>query len=219
MPTDRRPPTSAERDASPFQGCLATTRLGAPGPLGHTWAHAPAVLALDRSRRLRAARFGSKRQSEGLGAEPDRRSGSLFRQGQQHDRPEQLAAGYAGGRRIVERAGYVNGYLASYLNVDPPRWHHISSAAFVFRRAEGAKVYLAWFDKQFKEHNAAARRPVDLGDAGWIYVSSSRDRGTGVVWRFGRVVAFVNCEWMIPHRALALSMARKQQRRIAAALP
>ena len=133
--------------------------------------------------------------------------------------PSELAAGYAGGRRIVERAGYVNGYLASDLNVDPPRWHHIASAAFVFRRAEGARVYLAWFDKQFKEHNAVARRPVDLGDAGWIYVSSSRDSGTGVVWRFGRVVALVNCEWMMPHRALALSMARMQQRRIAAALP
>jgi hypothetical protein len=84
---------------------------------------------------------------------------------------------------------------------------------------EGARVYLAGFDKQFKEHNAAERRPVDLGDAGWIYVSSSRDSGTHVAWRSGRVVALVNCEWMTPHRALALAMARKQQRRIAYALP
>jgi len=64
--------------------------------------------------------------------------------------PSELAAGYAGGRRVVDRAGYVNGYLASYINVDPPRWRHIVSAAFVFRRAEGARLYLAWLDKQFR---------------------------------------------------------------------
>ena len=132
--------------------------------------------------------------------------------------PGELASGYAGGRPVVARAGYVNGYLASYLNVDPPRWHHVASAAFVFRRAEGARMYLAWFDEAFKKHNATQRRTVDLGDAGWIYVSRSRDNGTHVAWRSGRVVALVLCEWMTPHRALALAMARKQQRRIADAL-
>jgi len=136
--------------------------------------------------------------------------------------PSELAAGWAGGRPVVARAGYLNGYVSSYLNVDGPRWHHIASAAFVFRQAKGARLYLAWLDKhtreQTGEYDAGKRSTVDLGDAGWMYVARSRDTGTRVAWRSERVVALVNCEWMSAHRALALAMARKQQRRIADAL-
>jgi hypothetical protein len=132
--------------------------------------------------------------------------------------PAELAARNAEGRRVVVRAGYVNGYLASYLNTDSSRWKHIVSVAFVFRRAEGAKMYLAWLDKFTRESNAGQRSPVDIGAGGWMYVSRSRDTGTQVAWRSGRVVALVSCEWMTSHRSLALAMAPKQQRRIAAAL-
>ena len=119
---------------------------------------------------------------------------------------------------MTARAGYVNGYLASYLDTDSRLWRHIASAAFVFRQRRGAKLYLDAFDKQFRNHNAVRRSAVGIGDGGWIYVSRSRDSGTHVLWRSGRVVALVLCEWMTPHRALALSMAPRQQRRIVQAL-
>ena len=80
-------------------------------------------------------------------------------------------------------------------------------------------MYLAWFDKQFRKDNAAQRGPVrtSVMRAGCTS-RGSPDNGTHVAWRFGRVVALVNCEWMTPHRTLALAMARKQQRQIADAL-
>jgi hypothetical protein len=46
--------------------------------------------------------------------------------------------------------------------------------AFVFRRAEGAKIFLARIDKSIRKQGAVRRRSVDLGDAGSSYVSGSR---------------------------------------------
>jgi hypothetical protein len=59
---------------------------------------------------------------------------------------------------------------------------------------------------------------IRLGDEARVYTTGAPDEGTAVVWRHGRVVAFVSCTEMARHRALCLAQARKQQRRIAAAL-
>lgn len=135
--------------------------------------------------------------------------------------PRAFVARDAEGERVA-RAGYVSGYLASYINTDPPKWKGIVSAAFVFRRAEGARMFLAlldkWTRKETGEQYAGRRSNVDIGDGGWMYVARSRDTGTQVGWRSGRVVGLIVCHWMTPHRALALAMAPKQQLRIAAAL-
>src|ERR671914_3126371 len=48
----------------------------------------------------------------------------------------------AEGRRLI-RSGFVTGYAARYLNSGPPRWRYVKSAAYVFRGAEGAKLYHA----------------------------------------------------------------------------
>ncbi len=61
--------------------------------------------------------------------------------------------------RLVARAGYVNGYAAKYQNSDPPRWRYVTSVAFVFRRAEGAKIYLAWLDKKIRKENTVRTHP------------------------------------------------------------
>jgi hypothetical protein len=123
-------------------------------------------------------------------------------------------------RRLVSRFGFVNGYVARYLNSAPPRWRYIDSVAFVFRRAEGAKTYLAWMDRSLRAQGGPAirRTPLALGAAGWMYTSRSRETGTQILWRYGRVVASLTCQQMTRHRTLALALARKQQRQIVAAL-
>jgi hypothetical protein len=62
------------------------------------------------------------------------------------------------------------------------------------------------------------RNPTAIGAEGWVYTARSLDTGTLVLWRYGRVVALLACQEMTSHRSLALSLARKQQRRIAGAL-
>jgi hypothetical protein len=132
--------------------------------------------------------------------------------------PKALAAGDAATRRLLERAGYVSGYLVRYLNADPPRWKYVDSLAFVFRTAQGATGYLTRLDRFAREQSAGApRRAVGLGSGGWSYVSRSLDAGTRIVWRSGRVVAMLACYEMTGHRALAFELARAQQSRIAAA--
>jgi hypothetical protein len=57
---------------------------------------------------------------------------------------------------------------------------------------------------------------IDFGEEAWLYRSPS-DNATTIVWRSRNVVAYVSCEEMAGQRALALQLARKQQRRIALA--
>jgi hypothetical protein len=56
---------------------------------------------------------------------------------------------------------------------------------------------------------------IQLADEAWLYDDTAED-GTVVAWRHGRVVAYVSCSEMANHGALALALARKQQRRIVA---
>jgi hypothetical protein len=120
--------------------------------------------------------------------------------------------------KALVRLGFVGGYIARYTNYGPPRWRYVNSVAFVFREAKGARSYLPLMVKSgFAQGGGRARR-VNLGDEALLYSSSSRSTGTAIIWRHGRVVAYVSCSQMTEHRALALAQARKQQRRIAAEL-
>jgi len=121
------------------------------------------------------------------------------------------------GSRRLRRSGFQAGYFARYLNSNPPYWRYVNTVAYVFREPKGARTFLPWMIRTGFAQAGGARR-VDLGDEAWMYTSNSRKTGTSVVWRYGRVLAWVSCLEMTGHRTLALAQARKQQRRMAAAL-
>jgi hypothetical protein len=120
--------------------------------------------------------------------------------------------------RVLVRLGFVSGYIARYTNYDPPRWRYVNSVAFVFRQPKGARTYMPLLVKSGSAQVGGRVRRVNLGDEALLYSSSSRSTGTAIVWRQGRVVAYVSCSQMTEHLALALAQARKQQRRIATEL-
>jgi hypothetical protein len=123
-------------------------------------------------------------------------------------------------RTIVVRSGRLTGYLIQYTNYGPPGWRHVLSSVDVFRTPAGAKRFFDWRLKRHRSDFAGptARGPESLGDAAWAYSARSLGPGSTVFWREGRVVAVVSCRVMAGHQRVALEMARKQQRRIAAAL-
>ena len=120
--------------------------------------------------------------------------------------------------RVLLRAGFQAGHFARYLNSNPPRWRYVNSGVFVFLRPKGARTYMPRLIKaEFVQRGVRPRR-VSLGDEAWVYASASRAIGTSVVWRYGRVLAWVNCSQMTNHGTLARALAGKQQRRIATEL-
>jgi hypothetical protein len=122
-------------------------------------------------------------------------------------------------RRELSRTGYQTGYYATYRNTSPPYWRTIRSYSYAFRRPAGAKTFLGILDRASRGQSRATRRSsANIGDRAWVYSETPRDGTTVVVWRHGRVVAGVTCERVARHRANALALARKQERRIAAAL-
>jgi hypothetical protein len=129
-------------------------------------------------------------------------------------------AGRPDAPKIIESSGFVAGYFAKYRNTDPPRWRDISSASYLFRQPLGATRYLMWMRHALEHQHGPtfSRSRIDVGAEAWAYTARSRDAGSLVLWRTGRVVALVACQEMSGHRSLALSLARKQQRRIAEAL-
>jgi hypothetical protein len=117
------------------------------------------------------------------------------------------------------RPGLKGGYYATYWG-DSGSSKTIVSAAYVYRSASGSTAALAAVDRAARRNRppSLARRPVRIGETGWLYTERTRDHGTSIVWRFGRVLAIVNCSAPRGHEKLALALARKQQRRVAAAL-
>ena len=117
-----------------------------------------------------------------------------------------FAAAQTGEARKLVRAGFVGLYVARYMSTDPPRYRFVTSGAYLFRGAAGARSVLA---SQFRSTAGAGYGPaqrVRLGDEGWVRTSSSPDTGT-VVWRHGRVLAFMICSEMVRHRTLAVELA------------
>jgi hypothetical protein len=119
-------------------------------------------------------------------------------------------------RALFTRAGRLSGHEVIYNRGAP----EISSRADVFRRPEGARMLLRWFEKQFGMASRAAlqRTPQGIGAEGWVWTFRvpSLGRSTVVVWRHGRVFAGLWTAGL--SRKHTLSLARSQDRRITLAL-
>jgi hypothetical protein len=115
-------------------------------------------------------------------------------------------------RALFTRAGRLSGYEVIYDRGAP----EISSRADIFRRPDGAQMFLRWFEKQFRMASSAAlrRTPRGIGAEGWVWTSRvpSLGRSTFVVWRHGRVFAGLATAGVAQERTL--SLARSQDRRI-----
>jgi hypothetical protein len=122
-------------------------------------------------------------------------------------------------RRQVERSGRISGFFRLWQRRTPGTFVLIGSLADLCRDARGATAWLAWLDARARLQSAKThlrRTSVRIGDEGWAY-SSTRLGGTAVVgWRRGQAVALLSTSGIGLVRALDL--ARRQHRRIAAAL-
>ena len=119
-------------------------------------------------------------------------------------------------RKLVH-SGFVSAYFARYTNYGRPHWRHVTSGAYVFRGEAGAKRMLALTLVDARRGLAIAQR-LRLGDDAWLISIGGREPTTSVLWRYRGVTAILTCSEMTQHRTLALALARKQQRRIAAVL-
>jgi hypothetical protein len=125
-------------------------------------------------------------------------------------------------RSLFRRAGRVTGYEATFLRFDRSDLglQLIESHADLLRATSGAAAVLAEFDRQavarLRTQTRLRRSRVGVGDAGWRYAGKTTTPFALVAWRYGRVFAVVFTLNLSPDQTLAL--ARKQERRIAAAL-
>jgi len=119
-------------------------------------------------------------------------------------------------RALFTRAGRLSGYEVIYNRGAP----EISSRADVFRRPDGAHMFLRWFEKQLRMASGAALRPTPqgIGAEGWVWTSRvpSLGRSTIAVWRHGRIFAGLSAAGLSRERTL--SLARSQDRRITSGL-
>lgn len=120
-------------------------------------------------------------------------------------------------RALFGRAGRLGGYEAIYNRGSA----EISSRADVFRQQGGARMLLGWFDNQLRKASPLPlrRTRVDLGDEGWVWVGDPIPLVgpfTLIVWRRGQILAGIAAAGV--SRKRAISVARVQDRRIAAAL-
>ena len=106
--------------------------------------HALAPRSPDSGCRVPAVGGIGERGSEGPRPATGRRPARyLFDPGNSMAIPRSFAvAAKTDGARDLVRAGFVGGYFARYLNTGPPRWRHITSGAYLFRDAVGARKVL-----------------------------------------------------------------------------
>jgi hypothetical protein len=122
---------------------------------------------------------------------------------------------------LIARSGRITGYEMVFIRLQkkPLRVAFIQSTVDVFRRPDGARIALAWFDGEVGKQAAKAsieRSRGKLGAQAWIYTGRAPGRFTLVGWRYRRVVAAV-FGLAIP-RERVIALARVQQRRIVAAV-
>jgi hypothetical protein len=117
-------------------------------------------------------------------------------------------------RDLAKRSGRVTGYYVHFLDGSK----EITAVAELFRKPAGAKIYLAWYERRLRLQGEKVRTRVAIGDTGWAYDVHSTPNSTFVLWRDGRVVSSVLTHAMSGGRALAVSLAQKQDRRAGAAL-
>jgi len=118
-----------------------------------------------------------------------------------------------GARRVLKRAGRLTGYEARFER----RTDSISSRVDLFRTAAGPRILLDYFASEMQKAGISGlrRSRLAIGDGGWLYADREGRVFTIVVWRDGRVFAAVASSGI--GRTRTLSLARVQQRRVAAA--
>jgi hypothetical protein len=113
---------------------------------------------------------------------------------------------------FVARAGRTTGYFVQY--VLPGAGSGLQSQVDLFRKPGGARMMLARVHESWlKLANGDQWGRVRIGNEGWFFGGQV---DTAVYWRHGRAAALVLGINLNKKRTIAL--ARKQQRRIAAAL-
>jgi len=117
-------------------------------------------------------------------------------------------------RALLTRSGRVTGYEAEFDGRDAM----IRSRTDLFRRPEGARMMLIWVDKQARLSGLKGlkRARAGVGAESWIYWQASASGSAVAIWRYG--AAFAGVQGLGLSKARVLALARKQQRRIAAAL-
>lgn len=117
-------------------------------------------------------------------------------------------------RPILRKAGRVTGYESRFeRGLDS-----IASRVDLFRGAAGSRLLLDYLGSEMRKSGIRGlhRSRLAIGDEGWLYGDKKGDVITFVVWREGRVFSAVVGAGVT--RPRTLSLARLQQRRIAAAL-
>ena len=107
--------------------------------------------------------------------------------------------------------------LTGYQTVWHRREQRIEARADVFASAAGSQKLLGWADRQLRLSGIKGleRVRVRVGAGGWMY-RGGFDGQAVVIWRYRHVWAGIGVRRISP--TLTLDLARKQQRRIAAAL-
>jgi hypothetical protein len=114
--------------------------------------------------------------------------------------------------KFLARSGRITGYVAQYVQRQPSRG--VQSRVDLFRRPAGARLMFARANEKWRRFTQGEpRQRGRIGTESWIYGGFV---DTVVIWRYGRAYAFVLGLGMTKERTLTL--ARKQQSRIAAAL-
>jgi hypothetical protein len=117
--------------------------------------------------------------------------------------------------RVLRRAQRITGYQAEFTR----RKGTVASRVDLFRTGAGAGLVLDYVDRDMRKSGIRGLHRVRtaIGDEGWLYGDRTGAFLTMVVWREGRVFSGVIATGGL-RRALVLSLAQVQQRRIAAAL-
>jgi hypothetical protein len=116
--------------------------------------------------------------------------------------------------RVMRRAQRITGYQAEFKRGTDT----VASRVDLFKTAAGAGLVLEYVDRDMRTSGFRGlyRVRTAIGDEGWLYGDRKGAVLTMVVWREGRVFSGVIATGV--RRSLVLSLARAQQRRIAAAL-
>jgi hypothetical protein len=116
--------------------------------------------------------------------------------------------------RVLRRARRITGYQAEFTRGS----NTLASRVDLFRTSAGAKLVLDYVDRDMRKSGFSGlhRERMAIGDEGWLYGDRKGAVLTMVVWREGRVFSGVIATRV--RRGLVLSLARLQQRRVAAAL-
>jgi len=117
-------------------------------------------------------------------------------------------------RALIARLGRVTGYQSEWRR---GAMDSIVSRADVFRSTDGARRYVDVAAASLRSSGIKGleRSPAHIGDSGYVFHGGRDGTVAWVVWRSGAVTGTV-VGWGLPRDA-TLALARKQQRRIAAA--